>query len=67
MEVAVIADHRTPVVSHTLWYRVGAADEPEGLSGVARLLEHLMFKSQDDLAEGEFSKIITDLGGVHSA
>lgn len=67
LEVAVISDHRSPVVSHTLWYRVGAADEPEGLSGVARLLEHLMFKSQDDLAEGEFSKIITDLGGVHTA
>jgi len=67
MEVAVIPDHRVPVVTHSLWYRVGAADEPEGLSGVACLLLHLMFKSRDDVADGEFSKIVTDLGGRHNA
>lgn len=67
MEVAVIPDHRVPVVTHSLWYRVGAADEPEGLSGLACLLAHLMFKSRDDVADGEFSKIVTDLGGLHNA
>lgn len=67
MDVAVISDHRAPVVTQTLWYRAGTADEPDGQSGVARLLEHLMFKSLDEVADGEFSKIVTDLGGLHSA
>lgn len=67
MEVAVIRDHRRPVVTHMLWYRVGAADEPEGVSGVSQLLQHLMFRSRDELTEGEFAKTVRDLGGVADA
>ncbi|MFQ5954179.1 MAG: M16 family metallopeptidase, partial [Kiloniellales bacterium] len=44
MRVVVIPNHRAPVVSHMVWYKVGAADEPPGKSGVAHFLEHLMFK-----------------------
>src|SRR5688572_5929567 len=44
MQVVVIPDHRAPVVTHMIWYRVGAADERSGQSGIAHFLEHLMFK-----------------------
>jgi zinc protease len=55
MEVVVLEDRRAPVVVHMVWYRVGAADEPPGKSGIAHFLEHLMFKSTDTLESGEFS------------
>lgn len=67
MDVVVIPDHRAPVVTHMVWYRVGAADEPKGVSGIAHFLEHLMFKSTDKIAVGEFSKIISRLGGQDNA
>ncbi|MGD9830653.1 MAG: M16 family metallopeptidase, partial [Hyphomicrobiaceae bacterium] len=67
MEVVVIPDHRAPVVTHMVWYRVGAADEPPGRSGIAHFLEHLMFKSTEKLAMGEFSKIVARLGGQDNA
>src|SRR6266704_2031054 len=44
LEVVVIPDHRTPVVTHMIWYKVGSADETPGKSGLAHFLEHLMFK-----------------------
>src|SRR5256885_13856436 len=44
LEVVVIPDHRTPVVTHMVWYKVGSADETAGKSGLAHFLEHLMFK-----------------------
>ncbi len=67
MEVVVIPDHRAPVVTHMVWYKVGAADEPKGTSGIAHFLEHLMFKSTDKIPMGEFSKIISRLGGQDNA
>ncbi len=67
MEVVVLPDHRVPVVTHMVWYRVGAADEPEGQSGIAHLLEHLMFKGTDTLGPGEFSQIVARNGGVENA
>ncbi len=67
MEVVVIPDHRAPVVTHMVWYKVGAADEPRGVSGIAHFLEHLMFKSTDKIAVGDFSKIISRLGGQDNA
>ena len=44
LEVVVVPDHRAPVVTHMIWYKVGAADETPGKSGLAHFLEHLMFK-----------------------
>src|SRR5689334_8856944 len=67
MQIVVIPDHRAPVVTHMVWYRVGAADEPPGVSGIAHFLEHLMFKSTDKIPNGEFSKIISRLGGQDNA
>ena len=67
MQVVVIPDHRAPVVTHMVWYKVGAADEPKGSSGIAHFLEHLMFKSTEKIAVGEFSKIISRLGGQDNA
>src|SRR5687767_14633984 len=67
MEVVVIPDHRAPVVTHMVWYKVGAADEPPGVSGIAHFLEHLMFKSTEKIGTGEFSKIISRLGGQDNA
>ncbi|HRN84822.1 MAG TPA: insulinase family protein, partial [Hyphomicrobium sp.] len=67
LQVVVIPDHRAPVVTHMVWYKVGAADEPKGVSGIAHFLEHLMFKSTDTIPLGEFSKIVARLGGQDNA
>lgn len=67
MRAVVVPDHRAPVVTHMVWYKVGAADEPPGASGIAHFLEHLMFKATDKLPAGEFSKIVSRLGGVDNA
>lgn len=63
----VIQDRRAPVVTHMVWYRVGAADEPAGKSGIAHFLEHLMFKGTDEIPEGAFSKIVAENGGQDNA
>jgi len=67
MEVVVIEDHRAPVVVHMVWYRVGAADEPMGHSGIAHFFEHLMFKGTDEVAPGEFSATVEAQGGNDNA
>ena len=69
MQVVVIPNHRAPVVSHMVWYKVGAADEPQGdgVSGAAHFLEHLMFKGTKAIAPGQFSKIIRGWGGEDNA
>lgn len=67
LDVVVIPDHRAPVVTHMVWYRVGAADEAPGVSGIAHFLEHLMFKGTDKLAPGEFSKTVARHGGEDNA
>lgn len=67
MEIYVLEDHRAPLVVHTVWYKVGAADEPLGKSGIAHFLEHLMFKGTDDLEAGELSATVTRNGGTDNA
>jgi len=67
MEAVVIEDQRSPVVVNMVWYRAGAADEPRGKSGIAHLLEHLLFKGTDELEPGEFSKIVAANGGSDNA
>lgn len=67
LEVVVIEDHRAPIVTHMVWYRVGSADEKRGKSGIAHFLEHLMFKGTDNLAPGEFSDIVASIGGTENA
>jgi zinc protease len=67
LQVVVIENHRAPVVTHMVWYKVGAAEEPPGKSGIAHFLEHLMFKGTDKRAPGEFSDIIARNGGRENA
>ncbi len=67
LQVVVIPNHRAPVVTHMMWYKVGAADEQPGHSGIAHLLEHLMFKGTLTRAPGEFSAIVARNGGQENA
>ncbi|MDP3738712.1 MAG: pitrilysin family protein [Hyphomonadaceae bacterium] len=67
MRAVVLPDHRAPVVTHMIWYRVGASDEVKGKSGLAHFLEHLMFKATDKIAAGEYSKIVARNGGQDNA
>ena len=67
LEVIVVPDHRAPVVVNFVWYRTGAADEVAGKTGIAHVLEHLMFKGTKDIPPGEFSKIIARNGGKDNA
>lgn len=67
MQVVVIPDHRAPVVTHMVWYKVGAADEVLGKSGLAHFLEHLMFKGTPKHPVGEFSRIVRQNGGDENA
>ncbi|MDD9915393.1 MAG: pitrilysin family protein [Rhodospirillaceae bacterium] len=67
MQVVVITNHRVPVVTHMVWYKIGAMDEPAGKSGLAHYLEHLMFKGTKTLKPGEFSAIVARNGGRENA
>jgi len=67
MEIVVIPDHRTAVVTHMIWYRAGAADEPMGKSGIAHFLEHLMFKGTARNPAGRFSQQLAAIGGQENA
>lgn len=67
LQVVVIPDHRTPVATQMIWYKVGSADETPGKSGLAHFLEHLMFKGTEKHPAGEFSKTVVQLGGNENA
>ncbi|HEV7636940.1 MAG TPA: pitrilysin family protein [Bradyrhizobium sp.] len=67
LQVLVIPDHRTPVVTEMIWYKVGSADETPGKSGLAHFLEHLMFKGTSKHPAGEFSKTVLRIGGNENA
>ena len=67
LEVVVIPDRRAPVVTHMLWYKVGAADEEPGKSGLAHFLEHLMFKGTRKNPAGRFSQVVATVGGQENA
>ncbi|MGE0522399.1 MAG: M16 family metallopeptidase, partial [Variibacter sp.] len=67
LEVVVVEDHRSPVVTQMVWYKVGAADEPPGKSGIAHFLEHLMFKGTKKYGPGVFSGTVARLGGQENA
>jgi zinc protease len=67
LQVVVIPDHRTPVVTEMIWYKVGSADETPGKSGLAHFLEHLMFKGTAKHPAGEFSQTVLRVGGNENA
>ena len=67
LEVVVVPDHRAPVVTHMIWYKVGAADETPGKSGLAHFLEHLMFKGTAQNPGNRFSQEVAEIGGQENA
>ena len=67
MRIIVQEDHRAPTVAHMVWYRAGAMDEQNGSTGVAHVLEHMMFKGTKTLKPGEFSAKVAALGGRDNA
>lgn len=67
LKVIVKTDHRAPVAVQQVWYRAGSMDENYGVTGVAHLLEHMMFKGTPTVPAGEFSRRIAALGGRENA
>ena len=67
MQVVLLENHRVPVVTHMVWYKVGSADEGPGETGIAHFLEHLMFKGTNTRKPGEFSTIVARNGGQENA
>jgi len=67
LKVLVKPDHRAPVLTSQVWYKVGASYEYGGITGVSHLLEHMMFKGTQTRKAGEFSRIVAENGGEDNA
>ena len=67
MQVLVIPDHRAPVVTQMLWFRVGAVDDPPGISGLAHFFEHMMFRGTKTVPGDQFSQTVAKNGGETNA
>ncbi|MCG7907949.1 MAG: insulinase family protein, partial [Candidatus Thiodiazotropha taylori] len=67
MKVIVKQDKRAPIAVSQVWYKVGSSYEHGGITGVSHVLEHMMFKGTDNLAPGEFSRIVAANGGNENA
>ncbi|NOY17474.1 MAG: insulinase family protein [Gammaproteobacteria bacterium] len=67
MKILIKQDHRAPVVVAQVWYRIGSSYEPEGITGVSHVLEHMMFKGTKRHGKGEFNRIIAENGGRDNA
>src|SRR5580700_2336577 len=67
MQVLVIPDHRAPVVTQMLWFKVGAVDDPPGISGLAHFFEHMMFRGTKQTPGDAYSQIIAKNGGNENA
>lgn len=67
MTVAVIENHKAPLVQHMVWYKTGSVDEPQGKGGLAHLLEHLMFRGTQKVNDGEFNRILHENGAESNA
>jgi zinc protease len=67
LKILLKEDHRSPVVVSQVWYKVGASYEPNGITGISHMLEHMMFKGTNDYPAGQFSRIIAENGGSENA
>ncbi len=67
MQVLVIPDHRAPVVTQMLWFKVGSVDDPPGISGLAHFFEHMMFRGTKANPDDAFSQVIAKNGGENNA
>ncbi len=67
LKVITLEDHRAPVVTVQVWYRVGSKDEPKGKSGFAHLFEHLMFKGSKNVPPEGHARYVEQIGGAYNA
>ncbi len=67
LKVLIKVDHRVPVVVTEVWYKVGSSYEPNGITGISHVLEHMMFKGTKKYGSGMFSKIVAENGGEENA
>ncbi len=67
MDIIIVPDRRSQVVTHMVWFRVGSIDDPEGKSGIAHFFEHLMFRGTQTIGEGEFWRRVNSMGGQLNA
>ena len=67
LRVIVKEDRRAPTAVHMVWYRAGSMDETNGTTGVAHLLEHMMFTGTPTIGAGEFSRLVAAAGGRDNA
>lgn len=67
LQIFVFEDHKFPLVEVALWYKVGSLDEPEGMSGVSHLLEHVMFHGTDVLKKDQVFQLVKEVGGYNNA
>jgi zinc protease len=67
MDVFIVEDHKAPIATFQVWYRVGSMNEPAGKRGISHLLEHMMFKGTPKYGSKMFSRIIKKNGGTDNA
>jgi zinc protease len=67
LKILLLEEHKAPVVTVHIWYRVGARNEQPGTTGLSHLLEHMMFKGTSKVGPGQFSRIIKKNGGRDNA
>lgn len=67
LRIIVKEDRRAPTVANMVWYRAGSVDETNGTTGVAHVLEHMMFKGTPSIGAGEFSRLVAEAGGRDNA
>jgi zinc protease len=67
LRVLLLEDHRSPIVSFQVWYRVGSRNEARGATGIAHFLEHMMFKGTPTYGPRQFAELVEQHGGQHNA
>jgi zinc protease len=67
LKVLIVEEHKAPVATFQVWYRVGLKDEPAGKSGLSHLLEHMMFKGTLRYGPSVLSRIVQKNGGTDNA
>jgi zinc protease len=67
LQVLILVDHHTPVASLQVWYQVGSRNERLGITGLAHMFEHLMFRGSKKFGPGEFSRLVQEKGGSLNA
>lgn len=67
LKILLVEDHKSPIATFQIWYKVGSKSEPKGKTGLSHYLEHTMFKGTPKFSSKKFSRIIQQNGGVDNA